>query len=542
MPPDWVVLAAIVTAGVLLRLPSLGNALFGDELSSYFIVTQHSFGGIITLLDGHSVDLNPPLYFLVARAFVHLGNSVLALRAAPMASVTAAIPLTYLVGVRTVGRRAGLIGAALIAVNPFLIYYGTEARPYGLLMGLVLGSTVCLLIALERGHSGWWAGYAALACASVYTHYTAVFVLAVQFLWAAAARPAARRRLIIASSAAVVGYAPWIPIVIKNSHSFGTQVFGIIEPFGVHTVAHDLALFSVGHPYLSLTTVPGRAGLALIAAGALVALSSRAGRGALPRRTPLAAASRALRSPAALPVLLALATPAGLVIYSALRQDTWDVRNLISSWPGLALCLGALLAAARPPVRYVCIALTIAGFGVGAVELLSPSNQRPDYRAAARLIVSGNPNDAVAIVSAPTPGPLAAMDAALAYAGQPGRTLLRIGSPTLTATLHAPPYAPLPATPVAALARQAAAVPPGGRLFVVAPGTASLATLLHTGRVDPAAVLGPSFGSGTSGRILAQVFVPLSAFLRAVSPDFRAVQTRVLPGFLRLSTYVFVRR
>jgi hypothetical protein len=226
-----------------------------------------------------------------------------------------------------------------------------------------------------------------------------------------------------------------------------------------------------------------------------------------------------------------------------LRQDTWDMRNLATSWPGLALSAGALLAAPRAPARYVCTALTVAGFGAGAIELLSSANQRPDYRAAARLIVTGGPaSDPVAFVPVPTPGPLAAMDAALAYAGQPNRPLIRIGSPQLAELLRAPPYAPLPATPASTLARQAAAVPPGGRLFVVAPGRDPIATLLKTGRVDPVAVLGPDFGAGDAGRIFAPVFVPLSAFLRDVSPDFVPVQTRVLPGFLPLSVYVLVRR
>ncbi len=537
---DWLVLAAIVVAGVLLRLPSVGNSLFGDEVGSYFIVTQHSLGGIVRLLNGHSVDLTPPLYFLLARLITHLGNSVLALRAAPMLAVTIAIPLTYLVGVRTVGRRAALIGSALISLSPFLIYYGTEARAYGLVMAFVLGSTLCLLIALERRRAGWWAGYAVLTCASMYTHYTAAFVLVVQFFWAAATHPAARRRLLVASAAALAGFAPWIPILVKNSHSVGTKAFGILEPFGPHAVAHDLAGFSLGHPYLTLYTVPGRIGLALIVAGVLVAVSALAEYATVPRLEQI---SRALRSPALLPVLLALATPVGLGLYSVLRQDTWDMRNLITSWPGLALAGGALLAAPRAPARYVSTALAVAGFGVGAAALLSPAHQRPDYRAAAGLIVAtGQRSDAVAIVPAPTPGPLAAMDAALAYAGQQGRPLIRIGSPPLVATLHAPPYALLPPTPTATLARQAASVPPGGRLFVVAPGAAPMTALLRSDRIDPVTVLGPSFGAGASGRIFAPVFVPLSAFLREVTRNFRPVQTRVLPGFLRLSVYVLVRR
>lgn len=303
---NTLVVGALVVVAALLRLPSLGNALFGDELSSYFIVTHHGLGGIVRLLDGHSVDLTPPLYFLLSRLVVHLGDTALALRIVPWIAVLAAIPLSYVVGARTIGRRGALIGAALLALSPFLIFYGTEARAYGLVMALVLGSTACLLIALERGGAGWWLGYAVLACAAMYTHYTAVFALAAQFVWAFFAQPGARLPLVLASLAAAAGFAPWLPVLVKNSHSFGTAVFAILEPFHLSAVAHDIGHWSVGHPYLPLSTVPGRIGLALAAGGVLVAICSLAENAAVPDRLRVAGW---LRSPAILPCCWPLPRP-----------------------------------------------------------------------------------------------------------------------------------------------------------------------------------------------------------------------------------------
>jgi hypothetical protein len=134
------------------------------------------------------------------------------------------------------------------------------------------------------------------------------------------------------------------------------------------------------------------------------------------------------------------------------------------------------------------------------------------------------------------------MDAAFSYAGEPRRPLLRIGSATLQAVLRAPPYAFLPATPAAALVAQASRVAPGAKLFVVAPGTAPLAVLLRSGRIDVRGALGPVFGSGTSGRLLGTVFGPLSDFLRATLPRFRPLETRIFPGVLPVSVYVLQRR
>jgi hypothetical protein len=527
---DRGLLGALVLIGLALRLPSLGNSLFGDELSTYYIVTRHGPAAIVRLLDGHSVDLTPPLYFLLAWLAERLGDSVQALRAVSLLAGLAAIVLTYLIGMRTVGRRGALIAAALVALSPFLIFYSTEARAYALVMSLAAGSTLCLLVALEDGRRRWWAAFAALSCAAMYAHYTCVFVLVAQFAWAFLRHPAARRRLTAASAAAVIGFLPWLPALVDNNGSFGTKVFAVIEPFGAGAVLRDLGRWGVGHPYLGLSVVPGALGLVAVGLGLAIALAATARR-----------ARSLASSPALLAVVLAAATPVGLALYSLLRVDTWDARNLIASWPGLALCLGGLASCGPRAARIAATGLTLAGFALGALLLLSPQRQRPDYAQAARLVLhgSGGQSAAVAIVVAPTPGPLAAMDAAFAYAGDAGRPLLRIGSPTLAATLKAPPYAFLPSTPPAVLSAEASRAP---KLFVIAPGRVPLANLLRSGAVDPAAALGPSFGAGTSGRLLATVFVPLSEFLRAALPEFRPVQTRVLPGMLPLSVYVFVRR
>ena len=362
----------------------LGNSLFGDELSTYSIVTGHSPGQILHILNGHSVDLTPPLFFELAWLSSRLGRTPELLRLFPFLAGVCAVPLTYRLGLRTVGRGAALV---LIAV-----------------------------------------GAAAAAISAVFT--------------------------------------------------------------------------------------AGRA------------------RG---RRLP---SSRAV-----LPWLLGLATPVGLAAYSSVEQSAWDGRNLISSWPGAALAAGALLTSPRPPLRLLTVGAVVAGFAIGAVQLLSPADQRPDYAAAAALIrANGSPHDPVAVIPAPSPGPYTAMDGALAYAGDPGRPLLRIASAQLPQVLAAPPYAFLPETPASRLAAMTEAQSGSGKVFVVVPGTATEPQLRRSGVIDAPLVLGPLFGTGTPGRLYSTVFVPLSAYLRALAPRYRLVSTRRLNGFLPLSVYVLAAR
>ena len=116
---------------------------------------------------------------------------------------TTTVPLVYVLGTRTVGRRAGVVGAGLFALSPMATFYATEARAYALMMLLVVLSTLALLRALDTNEARWWAAFAVAVIAAMYTHYTCIFVLATQAGWALFTRRDRLRPLLIAYSAAV---------------------------------------------------------------------------------------------------------------------------------------------------------------------------------------------------------------------------------------------------------------------------------------------------------------------------------------------------
>ena len=109
-----------------------------------------------------SIETTPPLYFVLiwvwAKAF---GTGEVALRSiSPLAGV-AVVPIAYLCARELLDRRAGLIAAALVAVNPFMIWYSQEARAYMLLTASPARRFCAFLRALARpvaAQSGWWAG------------------------------------------------------------------------------------------------------------------------------------------------------------------------------------------------------------------------------------------------------------------------------------------------------------------------------------------------------------------------------------------------
>lgn len=190
LPASALALCVVALVGLALRLPFMHDSLFGDEVGAFYDVSGHSLGHTLYLLRGHSPELNPPLYFIVAWASEQLfGTSAVSLRLVCLLAGTAAIPLTYALGRETSDARTGLTAAVIVTFSPFLIWYSSEARPYSLLVFVCLLSTLSLLRAVRSGRWEWWALYAASSCAAAYTHFTSIFLLALQFTWALVPSP-----------------------------------------------------------------------------------------------------------------------------------------------------------------------------------------------------------------------------------------------------------------------------------------------------------------------------------------------------------------
>ena len=521
---DWRLVgavSAITLVGLALRLSSFGDSLFGDELSTYYIVAGHSFGRVMHLLNNHSVELNPPLFFMAAWVSTRLfGLSTESLKLVSLLAGTATIPLIYLLG-RHLSRRVGLVASTLAATSPFLIYYSTEARAYSLMAFLVLAATVCLIAALRSGRWGWWALYALCTAAAAYTHFTSIFALAALAGWALVTQPAARRRVLIAVAAAVVLYLPEVPVLRAISRSSGTRIMGELDPLSLHAIRFDVSHWALGHPYLSLTRVPGTIALILIGGGVIIGLAGVAHM----LRTRGATGWR----PSAIAVLvavLAVATPVGAILYSLVRESVWGARNIISSWPAMAVCLGAIVSCGRVPLRLAATGLVVIGFAIGGVMMIASSAHRPDYAGAVSYVNHIDPRGGpVADFPGPSPGPLNETEAALDLAGAARvHPVFRIGTPPLSRVLAAPPYALLRAPAGETTARQAAAAAGTGPLFLILPSGVSVAELnaIRQRHVHSTAT---SLGY-------------LGTFLGALPARFQFVAARTFTGIVPVSVYV----
>ncbi len=369
----WIV-AGLTLLAALLRFATLGvQSYHHDEIVTAGRILGGSFGHA---MDG--VDFSesaPPLYYALAWLWTQLwGTGEWGLRSLSALAGVATVPVAYLVALELRGRRAGLVAAALVAVNPMLLWYSQEARAYALFALLCTISLLYCVRTLRDGRRRDFVVWGVVSGLALATHYFAVFPLAAEALWMLR-----RRRRESLTGIAIVGLSglALAPLAIhqmslKHAEWIAGQSLG-------HRLWETAATFVTGETsdIIARPTQPGLSlvPLALALAG-FALLAFRAGREE--RRAaalPLSVAAAAI----GIPVLLALASPG---------KDYVLARNVIPALVPLLIALA--IALTLPSARRLG---TVLAGGLLAYSLafcvwasFSPDLQRPDWRdVAARL-------------------------------------------------------------------------------------------------------------------------------------------------------------
>ncbi len=371
--------AALTALGAVVRLGTLdAKGLWQDEATTAILIDDGLFDLVSSRIE--ESEATPPLFYILewfaAQAF---GTGEVALRLLPALFGAAAIPFAYLAGRELVSERAGVAAAALVAVNPLLVWYSQEARAYSL---LVLLSAIGLwlfaraLNAPSPRRLAAWAGVSALA---LLTHYFAAFAFAGQAVILLARAGRSRAAWAATAAAGLVGLA-LIPLAGAQA---ANQRAGWISEAPVLDRAIQLpALLLVGFESPSPIVVGGVAGL--LALGLLIVLYRRAEPGQ--QRGAAIAAAVALAA-AGIPLLLAIG---GL--------DYFLYKNVIAAAVAGSVLLGAGIAASRVGLG-LGVALCALSLGVVVATSWEPKYRREDWRQVSEVI--GEPRGPVAIVATP---------------------------------------------------------------------------------------------------------------------------------------------
>jgi mannosyltransferase len=420
--PRWWPLAALIVLAALLRLGTLGEQSFWyDEAFTPVHVLHTSLGA--TLRSVVHRENTPPLWYLLAWADARvLGDGAIALRLPSALAGILTVPVVWAIGNELAGRRAAVIGAAIVAVNPLFVWYSQEARAYGL---YVLMAALALLwfVRLRRRPTAARAVMFALTGAlALLSHYFAVFLLIPMALWLLRERALRRSALPALAAIGLVGLALLPLISAQGGH--GTQWIGrwalssrlqaipqyFLTGYSGGPLGHGVELL-VALPLL-LGVVLGAwrlwGGRARADAQASSARDAR-GDGASADGVPCAAPDERTGAWIALSIAaFGVLAPVVLAVFGA---DYLAPRNLVGAMIPLSVLIAILLGAidgsgerggralGRVPFGAALTAIVLAAFLIVTLDVdLSPRLQRGNWRDVARMLVHGARSRAITTV------------------------------------------------------------------------------------------------------------------------------------------------
>jgi len=224
--PEFLVGAAIAVAGIIavcLRWTGLdAQSMWGDE--GYTVWLSRLPPGTIW----HDLlwDTGPPLYYVLQHYWMqHFGSGAVAVRALSTIFVTLSLPLEYLLIRKILSQWAARVVAAGFTAFSFLqIWYGQEARFYGLLLFFLLGGVYSLLSYLEKRTLVALAGVVVCTTGSLYTHNMALFYMPGFALiwWFYPSDLSLKTRVkdaAVTAAIVLLAYVPWLPSLRTQIHT-----------------------------------------------------------------------------------------------------------------------------------------------------------------------------------------------------------------------------------------------------------------------------------------------------------------------------------
>jgi hypothetical protein len=197
-----------------------------DELYSFYIMQQPTARDLLTAVR-EGCDGAPPTYALIARAVARwVGDPVLALRLPAMLGVGVFCICVFAFAVRRLPTLYALM-AMLLACNACL-FFATDGRCYGLVLGCAALSLLCWQLAAERWRRGLTIPALAISLAlAMALHYYSLFLLAPLFAgelarWRMRGRP--DMPVLIALSVAPLALIPLLPFIQAEAR-FSTYVW-----------------------------------------------------------------------------------------------------------------------------------------------------------------------------------------------------------------------------------------------------------------------------------------------------------------------------
>jgi 4-amino-4-deoxy-L-arabinose transferase-like glycosyltransferase len=381
-----VTLIALLALAAALRFSTLDLQSVSPDDAFTVLAAKGDFGSLMHIVI--QTKGSPPLYYWLVWLWGKIfGTSEVGLRSLSALAGTGTVVVAYRIGRSVISRRAGLIAAALAAVNPMLVWYSQVEREYAL---LVLLSALSLLFFLRTldvhgvREIAWWAAFSGLALA---THYYAALLVVPETGWLLISSRRGREGRAVMALAAV-GLA-LLPLLIYQQHHL--TALGYLASGGSSLLYR---LVAVPKQFLVSAYIPYQ-GLAVAIAAAVTAYAGWL----LFKRTDDRERQVGFRCGA-----LAASGFAAGVVGAIAGFDYLSPYRMLAIWMPFAVVLSSGLGARRAGRGGLIATAGLCALGVWLVAGVDsdPIHQRVNWRGAAHAL--GPDDHPRAIVASPGDG------------------------------------------------------------------------------------------------------------------------------------------
>jgi uncharacterized membrane protein len=253
----WGIVVVAIALGIVFRIEHVQRRmLWADESWTALRVSGYSYWQLRDLFDDHThpvsdvlrfQEVDPshplsatvtglareepqhtPLFYTVDRWWAGVaGSAIPDLRAPALVfSLLAIAAVAWLCYELSGSALAAGVGGALMALSPFFVNYGGQAREYSLWVLMIAVSSALLLRAVRRPSLAAWIWYGVAAVLALYSDLFMLVVVAGQALWILAFHRSNRAVLagyLAATCVALLFFVPWILVALHGRDTILTE-------------------------------------------------------------------------------------------------------------------------------------------------------------------------------------------------------------------------------------------------------------------------------------------------------------------------------
>ena len=206
---EWALAAVLLLVGSFIRIWAANNmSLTSDEITDLNVARSPT--DVSGFLDGGKRF--PFLFHALLRAWLGVFTNPDSARYLSIVIGLAAMVAIWRLARRMVGKTGGLVALGFATVSPFMVWYSTEIRAYGLVILFVALTMLAYVRLVAQPSLSRWLGLFLSALGGLFTHYYFVFFLAIVgvFLLRSGILAANRRVSVAVTALAMVAMVPWV--------------------------------------------------------------------------------------------------------------------------------------------------------------------------------------------------------------------------------------------------------------------------------------------------------------------------------------------